>query len=81
MSLKKDGKIIDLLDEILDDSGVCSDFTALTCKTRIASGKKDASFHALLPSSLLERLRDESLRTGISMNEIVCQALLKELND
>ncbi len=79
--LKKDEKIIDLLDDILYDSGVSSDFTAVTCKTKITSGKKDVSFHALLPSSLLKRLKEESLHTGISMNEIVCQALIKGLKD
>ncbi len=79
--LKKDEKIIDLLDDILFDSGVSSDFTSVAYKTKVTTGKKDVSFHALLPSSLLKRLKEESLQTGISMNEIVCQALLKELKD
>ena len=79
--LKKDEKIIAILDEILYDTGVDSNFTAVTCKTKITSGKKDVSFHALLPSSLLKRLKEESKRTGISMNEIACQALLKELKE
>lgn len=79
--LKKDEEITELLDEILCETGVSSDFVPVTVtnKDKIVSTKKDVSFHALLPSNLLKRLREESLRTGLSMNEIVCQALLKAL--
>ena len=79
--LKLDEKIIDLLDDILYESGTSSDFKPVICKTKIAPEKKDVSFHALLPSSLLKRLKEESLLTGISMNEILCQSLIKALGD
>ncbi len=77
--LKADEKIISLLDDILFDSGVDSDFKAVTNKTQITLEKKDVSFHALLPSSLLKRLKEESAHSCLSMNEIVCQALKKTL--
>ncbi len=79
--LKIDDKIMSLLDDILYESCVSSDFKTVTYNTVITEGKKDVSFHALLPSSLLKRLKEESLRTGISMNEILCQALIKALQD
>ncbi len=79
--LKADEKIISLLDDILFDSGVDSDFKAVTNKTQITLEKKDVSFHALLPSSLLKRLKEESCHSGLSMNEIVCQALKKALEN
>lgn len=77
--LKAEEKIMNLLDDILYESGVSSTFKDAPCRTEITQEKKDASFHALLPSSLLKRLKDESLRTGLSMNEIVCQALREQL--
>ena len=80
-ALGKAEDIIDTLDEILDDTGVSSDYTCVTRTTKVIPEKKDVSFHALISSSLLKRLKEESQRTGLSMNEIVCQALLKELKD
>ena len=77
--LKAEEKIMNLLDDILYESGVSSTFKDATCRTKITQEKKDVSFHALLPSSLLKRLKNESLRTGLNMNEIVCQALREQL--
>lgn len=74
-------KIEDLLDDILFDSDVTSDFMPDNKKTEISLGKKAARFLALLPSSLAKRLKEEATNTGLSMNEIVCQALIKELSD
>ena len=79
--LGKAEDIIDTLDEILDDTGVSSAFTQVTRTTKTIPEKKNVSFHALISSSLLKRLKEESKRTGLSMNEIDCQALLKELKD
>lgn len=79
--LKKTVKIEDLLDDILSDSDVTSDFWPVSKKTEISMGKKDARFLALLPSCLAKRLKEESKNTGLSMNEIVCQALIKELSN
>ena len=79
--LKMDEKIIDLLDDILYASGVTSSFKHVSSKTKVVREKKDVSFHALLPSSLLKRLKEESLLSGLSMNEILCQTLTKALED
>lgn len=79
--LEKAEYIVDSPDEILDDTGVGSAYTRVTGTTKIILEKKNVSFHALIFSSLLKRLKEESLRTGLSMNEIVCQALLDELED
>lgn len=79
--LGKAEEIIDALDEILSDTGVSSAYNPVNRTTKITLDKKDVSFHALISSSLLKRLKEESLHTGLSMNEIVCQALVKELED
>ncbi len=79
--LEKAADIIDSLDEIIGETGVSSTYTRVTGTTKITLEKKNISFHALISSSLLKRLKEESIRTGFSMNEIVCQALLKELED
>ncbi len=79
--VKKTEKIEGLLDDILYDSDVTSDFKPAYKKTEIAMGKKDARFLTLLPSSLLTRLKEESFQSGLSMNEIVCRAIMKELSD
>ena len=79
--LEKAGEIIDSLDEILEDTCVNSAYTPGTGTTKITLEKKDVSFHALISSSLLKRLKEESLRRGLNMNKIVCQALLEELGD
>lgn len=79
--LEKAEDIMNTLDEILGEINVKSNYTQATRTTKIKPEKKNVSFHALFSSSLLERLRDKALRTGLSMNEIVCQALLKELKD
>ena len=79
--LKADEKIMNLLEYILYDSGVSSNVKHVVSKTKITREKKDVSFHALLSSSLLKRLKEESLLTGLSMNEILCQTLMKALED
>ncbi len=79
--LKDDEKIIDLLDDILYESNISSDYKPVACKTTINMEKKDVSFHALLPSSLLKRLKEESRITGLSMNEILCRSLKVALED
>ena len=77
--LEKGEEIMEALDEILSFAEVTSNYTPTPKKTKIIAEKKDVSFHALLPSSLLKRLKEESLRTGVSMNEIICRALSKEM--
>jgi predicted DNA binding CopG/RHH family protein len=79
--LDKAEEVTDALDEILSLADMKSDFTAITQETTITHGKKDARFLALFPSSLLKRLKEESARTGLSMNEIVCRAVTKALSD
>ena len=79
--LGKADEIITNLDDILSEAGISSDYKEVARRTKIIPEKKDASFHALFSSSLLKRLKEESFHTGLSMNEIVCQALQKELKD
>lgn len=68
--------IIDQLDEILTTTGTTSCYHFSNRKTTVnVSDKRDSSFHALLPSSLLTRLKEKSLTTGLSVNELVCQAI------
>jgi len=72
--------IIEQLDEILASSGVSSCYSPSKPENAInGKDKKDVSFHALLPKSLLLKLKEESHLTGSSMNELVCQAISKEL--
>lgn len=72
--------ILDTLEEILSTSSVSSIFTPTARETRATStDKKSVRFQALLSSSLFMKLKEESARRGLSMNEIVGQALTKEL--
>lgn len=77
--LEKSENIMEALNDILDAADVKSVYSTGTRKTKIVSEKKDVSFHALLSSSLFKRLKEESLRTGLSMNEIISRTLSKEL--
>jgi predicted DNA binding CopG/RHH family protein len=79
--LKKTEKIEKLLDDIIFEADVTSDFRPAGKKTEINIGKKDARFLILLPSSMLKRLKEEASCSGLSMNEIVCRAIMKELSD
>lgn len=73
--------IIGQLDEILASSGVCSSYSDTRLENAInVSGKRDVSFHALLPACLVLKLKEESQLTGVSMNELVCQAISKDLD-
>ncbi len=78
--LERAGEVTDALNEILETAKVNSDFDSTLPETTIAPGKKDARFLALFPSSLLKRLKEESKRTGYSMNEIVCHAVIEALS-
>ncbi len=73
--------ILDTLEEILSTSSVSSIFTPTVRGTTTApsTDKKDVRFQALLSSRLFTKLKEESARRGLSMNEIVGQALTKEL--
>lgn len=72
--------ILDTLDEILSSSSVSSIFTSTEREmTTSSTGKKDVRFQALLSSTLFTKLKEESARRGLSMNEIVSRALTKEL--
>lgn len=72
--------ITDTLDETLTSSSVSSIFVSTARETSPSStGKKDVRFQALLSSRLFTKLKEESAQRGLSMNEIVCQALTKEL--
>lgn len=72
--------ITDTLDETLTSSSVSSIFASTVRETTPSStGKKDVRFQALLSSMLFTKLKEESAKRGLSMNEIVCQALTKEL--
>ncbi len=79
--LSRAEEIMDALDEILEVAEVDSVFNPVAPETAITQGKKDARFLALFPSSLLKRLKEESVRTGLSMNEIVCQAVIGALSE
>ena len=73
--------IIDELDEILSISGMSSSFMAPQAETLLStpSDRKNVRFQALFSSSLFSKLRQESALRGLSMNEIVIRALMKEL--
>jgi len=79
--LGKAEEIMNTLDEILLAADVSSGYNPMARNTEIAADKKDESFHALISSSLLKRLKEESSSTGLSMNEILNQALIKALSD
>lgn len=70
------------LDDILSLAETSSIFKAssgVTTRT-ISQGRKGSAFHALFPSSLMDRLKTESVECGLSMNEIVCRALTEALD-
>lgn len=77
-------KIQDLentLDDILDLVDASSLFDSSIARRKCDKGqKKDKNFHALLSSSMLYALKGEASRSGLSMNEILCRALLNELD-
>ena len=69
------------VDDLLDTADVSSDFSPERKMKTVSAGRKGVSFHAILPSVLLEKLRIESRISGLSMNEILCRALLNELEE
>ncbi len=69
------------LDELIDAAGVQSSFTPELKEKKVSTGRKGISFHAIIPSDLMEKLRSESLLQGLSMNEILCRSLLRELEE
>ncbi len=73
--------IVSTVDDIIDVFAIESKFIAPenTERPLISPGRKGKSFHALFPESLLNKLKTESARRGISMNEIVCRTLQNEL--
>ncbi len=72
--------ILDTLEEILSTSSVSSIFTPTARETTATStDKKSVRFQTLLFPSLFMKLKEEPARRGLSMNEIVGQALTKEL--
>ncbi len=74
-------EIEDILDDILSLADTSSSFKApVAIKETASKGRKGTSFHAVIPNSLMDRLKRETVRCGLSMNEIVCRALRMELN-
>ncbi len=69
----------DVLDDIPTKADVTVSFSPYMEKEVLMDEKRDLSFHALIPSSLMRRLKEESKKTGLSMNEITCRALMGEL--
>lgn len=69
----------DALDDIPTKADVTVSFSPYMEKEVLMGEKRDLSFHALIPSSLMRRLKEESEKTGLSMNEITCRALVGEL--
>ncbi len=69
------------VDDVIDILEVKSKFMIPkeTKKSIISPGRKGKSFHALFPEDLVKELKDESLRRGISVNELVCRTLYNEL--
>lgn len=65
------------LDDILSLAETASIFKAssIVSTRNISQGRKGTAFHAIFPSSLMDRLKTESVEYGLSMNEIVCRAL------
>ncbi len=66
-----------VLDDILSLAETSSIFKApsIASTRNISQGRKGITFHAIFPSSLIDRLKKQSLECGLSMNEIVCRAL------
>ena len=72
--------IIDELDEILSSSGVSSSFMESHMEILpTPNDRKNVRFQALFSSYLFSKLREESALRGLSMNEIVARALMKEI--
>ena len=69
------------LDDLLDTADVSSNFSPERRQDTVSAGRKGVSFHAILPPVLLEKLRSESRINGLSMNEILCRALLNEFEE
>jgi len=70
----------DTLENLLSDQGLNFSFVPIVESDRRESkGRAGIQFHAVLPDNLLDKLRGKSRKTGISMKEIVCRALSKEL--
>lgn len=82
------GELSDKLEEIenaLDDILTLTDASSIfkapaAVRGKISQGRKGTDFHAILPLSLLEKLKRESTIQGLSMNEIVCRALTQDLD-
>jgi len=73
-------EIENTLDEILYLADTSSSFSVSSViKHKVSPGRKGISFHAILPFSVLEQLKSESIKKALSMNEILCRALIKEL--
>lgn len=68
------------LEDILSLADTSSTFMApVAIKENVSKGRRGIDFHAIFPSPLMEKLKMESVRCGLSMNEIVCRALEVEL--
>ena len=68
------------ISDLLSEQGFSFNFVPLEEKieeTKIR--EKSVSFHAIFPVTLSNALRTKAQNTGLSMNEVVCQALTKEL--
>ncbi len=68
------------LDEILSLAETSSIFKTPDLKANISNGRNGIAFHAIFPSSLTAQLKEESIQSGLSMNEIVCRALTETLD-
>lgn len=68
------------IDSVLSEQGLSFSFVPQVKSERMESeGRGGTQFHAILPTALLLRLKNKARETGLSMNEIVCRALSKEL--
>lgn len=68
------------LDDILYLADTTSSFSVpSSIKHKYSPGRKGIAFHAILPSTIFEQLKIESIKKALSMNEILCRALIKEL--
>ena len=67
------------ISDLLSEQGFSFNFVPLEEKieeTKIR--EKSVSFHAIFPVTLSNALRTKAQNTGLSMNEVVCQALTKQ---
>lgn len=73
--------IVEILDDMVDSAGVASTWTpSKPHGTELpGQGLRNTAFHALLPSGLATRLKDESRLQCVSMNEMVCRVLTEAL--